>query len=679
MIKGFVQGQTLKLSQTKIVADSIDYLIAKFTFNGDDWTNMDKWMHLQKGESVYAVRLQDDKTQKEDHLNLGAGEWSIWLHGNLQEDGVVRERITTNICTIHVENSGALSGDALPELPASIGEQVMARMDVLEAQMGIAVTLPDASELEDGQVLTAMNGKWQAVEPQGANVVVDAELSETSETPVQHKVSTQVVQEAGEAMHELGAAIETMAPHLTPAVTASDDGKFLQVVGGTWQAVALTDVSVEGRDDMSLTNYVLMPGADYQAACDAIRAKTGKSEPIKSGELASEISGITGGGSGGSVEGVHTVTFMTEDGSSVLYERYVADGDDCADVVDRGLLEKPTKESTVQYNYTYLGWSLTSGGAADDSALADVKADRTVYAAFASAVRYYTITYYDGDTVLKTETLAYGSMPNYMPEKDGASFTGWTPALTTVTGDASYTAGWQEKVTFAGGSWADIAAISESGQAADYFKVGDTREIALADETITVAIAGFDHDDLADGSGKAGMSIVCMTVPNIANRWTANTSSLYMYQYEKSEVYGILNTWKSNLPAELSSVIKTVAKVCDASKDSNNTNTNTLDCDLWLLSAAELGRLNTTKYYVQLGTPYALFPTTTTSTTYLEDIPTVIKTGSSYKVEYWLRQTKRIGSNNALYAQSDGNDGRVTDSQLYNTSYAKYIRFGFCI
>ena len=75
---------------------------------------------------------------------------------------------------------------------------------------------------------------------------IDTELSETSENPVQNKVITQVVAEAGAAMEELGAAIETMAPYLTPAVTASDDGKFLQVVGGEWQAVALTDVSVEG-------------------------------------------------------------------------------------------------------------------------------------------------------------------------------------------------------------------------------------------------------------------------------------------------------------------------------------------------------------------------------------------------------------------------------------------------
>lgn len=41
-----------------------------------------------------------------------------------------------------------------------------------------------------------------------------------------------------------------------------------------------------------MSEYVIMPTADYQAACDTIRAATGKSDPIKSGELSSEITGI---------------------------------------------------------------------------------------------------------------------------------------------------------------------------------------------------------------------------------------------------------------------------------------------------------------------------------------------------------------------------------------------------
>lgn len=46
-----------------------------------------------------------------------------------------------------------------------------------------------------------------------------------------------------------------------------------------------------------MTDYVIMPKADYQGACDAIRAKTGKTDLIKSGDMATEIEEMqTGGG-----------------------------------------------------------------------------------------------------------------------------------------------------------------------------------------------------------------------------------------------------------------------------------------------------------------------------------------------------------------------------------------------
>ena len=153
--------------------------------------------------------------------------------------------------------------------------------------------------------------------------------------------------------------------------------------------------------------------------------------------------GAASGGGGATVDPVYTVTFMSEDGAAVLGQRSVVDGDDCADVVVRGLLETPTKESSAQYDYTYSGWSLTSGGAASASALAAVTEDRTVYAAFTSAVRYYTITYLDDDgTVLYTESLAYGAMPSYIPEKSGFIFNGWAPSVNIVDGNATYSAQW---------------------------------------------------------------------------------------------------------------------------------------------------------------------------------------------------------------------------------------------
>lgn len=41
-----------------------------------------------------------------------------------------------------------------------------------------------------------------------------------------------------------------------------------------------------------LTEYVILPGTDYRAACDAVREKTGKTDGIRSGDLAAQIRGI---------------------------------------------------------------------------------------------------------------------------------------------------------------------------------------------------------------------------------------------------------------------------------------------------------------------------------------------------------------------------------------------------
>lgn len=66
---------------------------------------------------------------------------------------------------------------------------------------------------------------------------------------------------------------------------------------------------------MSLTDMVIMPGADYQAACDAIREKTGDTESIKSGAMAEAIRGIQSGGSSKVLNSVldRTITEITTD------------------------------------------------------------------------------------------------------------------------------------------------------------------------------------------------------------------------------------------------------------------------------------------------------------------------------------------------------------------------------
>ena len=127
-------------------------------------------------------------------------------------------------------------------------------------------------------------------------------------------------------------------------------------------------------------NYLLETKSLIREAAVAKGAEISESDTFRS--YAEKIAAING-----DYSDVHFVTFMNEDGSTELYKRPVADGDDCADPVKRGLISEPTKESTAQYNYTHVGWSASPSGALDENILKAVKADKTVYANFAAVLR----------------------------------------------------------------------------------------------------------------------------------------------------------------------------------------------------------------------------------------------------------------------------------------------------
>lgn len=240
-----------------------------------------------------------------------------------------------------------------------------------------------------------------------------------------------------------------------PVTGVVDPDNFPVIVGYQPNADYIAFVSLSSTTNMEIgvykevaedAVYYSVSSLSLKALGNAIRAKSGTGDALRFPDgMVEAVGNITGGSGGGSSDypdAIHTVTFMN--GGEELRVRAVVDGDNCADVADRGLIEQPAKESTAQYEYTYSGWSLTDGGSANSAALSNVTGDRTVYAAYTSALRKYTITFYDDDgaTVLNTQSVAYGSKPSYTPTKDGAVFDTWVPALATVTGDASYTAKW---------------------------------------------------------------------------------------------------------------------------------------------------------------------------------------------------------------------------------------------
>ena len=389
------------------------------------------------------------------------------------------------------------------------------------------------------------------------------------------------------------------------------------------------------------------------------------------GSTAAELSAICGP----VAVPVHTVTLMCN--GEELYKTKVVHGYACPDPVEAGEIETPTQEATAQYTFKHSGWTLTEGGDADESALTNITADTVIYAAFERSVRYYTITYYDENTIFTTQSVAYGSMPpSFVPTKDDYAFDDWYPEIVPVTGDASYYAGWVGKISFSTADWATIAELSESGKASRHFAVGDTKPVDFNGTTLTVAIADFDHDDLADGSGKAGMTIVCKTVPNSKITWYPDSEGKF---YNESNVCTTLASWVSYLPSELQSVLKSVTKKYETTFSSGNfPSTANLSCKLFPLTITELGFPSTAATNVwPLGSRYPLFTAKTSSTGGTKSEHVTIAGTTTY-VSYWTPQLNRIGVCRPVYVYyRSGSYTWSSESSISSKQY--YVRFAFCV
>ncbi len=129
----------------------------------------------------------------------------------------------------------------------------------------------------------------------------------------------------------------------------------------------------------------------------------------------------------------YTITFVDEDGTTVLQQSQVA-----LDAMPTPPAE-PTKAATEQYTYTFSGWS---------PAIVAATAAATYTATYTATLNRYTVIFANEDgSPISTVDYDYGAMPvaPEAPTKQNTAqytyaFTGWTPAIATVTGNAMYTA-----------------------------------------------------------------------------------------------------------------------------------------------------------------------------------------------------------------------------------------------
>lgn len=128
----------------------------------------------------------------------------------------------------------------------------------------------------------------------------------------------------------------------------------------------------------------------------------------------------------------YTIKFLDWDGS-VISEQSVAYN------TMPDIPADPTRESTAQYDFSFVGWDSTPEKATKAA----------VYTAvYSPQVRSYTVNFLDyNDNVISTQSVEYGSMPTVpTPTRTGYDFTGWDKSVVAVVGNATYKAQYKIKV-----------------------------------------------------------------------------------------------------------------------------------------------------------------------------------------------------------------------------------------
>lgn len=243
-----------------------------------------------------------------------------------------------------------------------------------------------------------------------------------------------------------------------------------------------------------------------------------------------------------------------------------------------------------------------------------------------------------------------------------------TITISSITGDVNISITAIKPVTLEETSWDKIADYAEDGSISSRFKLGDTKTLTATERrwkgdtktdyeditfTYTVELVGFDHDDLANGNGKAGATFMIKTMYTAAqNNWRGGTygnDGCWQNAWMRTPLNDLT---KNSLPTELSTRIKQVKKTCDL----GTTSIETSDY-IWIPSLQEVG--GTTSESVRVhGTKY----------------PNIALNASGYST-YITRNQPQTNNSDQYFKKQLKANGSVTSSN----SHKCYVRWGFCL
>lgn len=221
---------------------------------------------------------------------------------------------------------------------------------------------------------------------------------------------------------------------------------------------------------------------------------------------------------------------------------------------------------------------------------------------------------------------------------------------------------WQVKAgydpVFSKNSWADIIEACQSGNVPDSWVVGNYKNMTINGKAYRIDIIGKNHDDYADGSGKAPLTFQmhdCYGATYSMNSSNTNNGGWTNCAMRSTHLPAIL----ALMPAEVKAAIRDVQKKSSAGNQSSSIQTT--NDKLFLLSEIEIFG-STTYSFAGEGKQYA----------YYQAGNSKVKNLSGSASNWWERSPHSRNTTDFCFVFSRGR------ASAGSAIYSRGVAFGFC-
>lgn len=211
---------------------------------------------------------------------------------------------------------------------------------------------------------------------------------------------------------------------------------------------------------------------------------------------------------------------------------------------------------------------------------------------------------------------------------------------------------------FANNSWDDVIAACQTNSVPDTWNVGDQLTMTIDGTDYAIDIIGKNHDDYADGSGKAPLTFQLHDCYKqmYSMHGSANTNGSWSQcRMRKTNLVNILNLIPSNVKDNIREVVK---RTSDGYGYTTITNTND---KLFLLSEIEVWGSRTDSFSGE-GTRYEYYKSNASTK--------VVKSVKGANKSWWLRSPYNGSSDKYCYITESGAHGIASPTTSFGVSFA---------